>query len=373
MDKQDKEIINNKSAFKEETGDQQMDLPEARKAVLEEIENITSSKMPEKSRKPAKTVVGQPSNQSQLEESTEKKEVKKATKSCSFIKAVLISLLLIIIAGIVLLLIGLYLGKWQGPIVDKLTKIVPLPVAYVNGKAIKIHTFNSDVSVLDRYLNRYSQKVSEKDLRKKTMETLVELEVINQLAEKSNVSVTEEELQSKLDDLFMESVDEQRAEGITKNLFGWNFRTFAEKILKPLLLAKKVEQYFYETSGVPQIKQRMNEIHKILEGDQREFSKIAKEVNEDKSAVAGGDLGWLNLGETAPEFELQLLQLEPGEISPVVETRFGYHIIELKEKLNTSDDKPTFHASHIFIKKPSFEDYLAEQINRSRVVTLIRF
>ena len=58
------------------------------------------------------------------------------------------------------------------------------------------------------------------------------------------------------------------------------------------------------------------------------FSTMARRNSQDQqSAAAGGSLGLFPRGAMVPEFETALLKLAPGQISPVIETQFGYHII----------------------------------------------
>ena len=63
------------------------------------------------------------------------------------------------------------------------------------------------------------------------------------------------------------------------------------------------------------------------------FEKVAKEYSEGPSAPRGGYLGKFNLGRMIPEFENALKKMKPGEISEPVKTRFGYHIIYLKNRI----------------------------------------
>lgn len=64
-----------------------------------------------------------------------------------------------------------------------------------------------------------------------------------------------------------------------------------------------------------------------------DFAKLAGSFSEDPgSRNLGGDLGFLQKGELVPSFEAAAYALKPGQISAPVETRFGYHLIQLLEK-----------------------------------------
>lgn len=64
-----------------------------------------------------------------------------------------------------------------------------------------------------------------------------------------------------------------------------------------------------------------------------EFGKLARAFSHCPSSYSDGDLGYLVRGQTEPNFEKALFNLQEGEVSDVVETSFGYHIIYLRERL----------------------------------------
>src|SRR6266705_5150780 len=70
------------------------------------------------------------------------------------------------------------------------------------------------------------------------------------------------------------------------------------------------------------------------------FDELAKKYSEDPgSKDKGGDLGWIRQGQTVPEFEKEAFSLAPGQISDLVRTQYGFHIIKVLEK-QTAHTKP---------------------------------
>lgn len=73
-----------------------------------------------------------------------------------------------------------------------------------------------------------------------------------------------------------------------------------------------------------------NLLKRIKAGEK--FEEIAINESDDLSKIKGGDLGYFHAGQTQPEFDEALLKLKVGEISDVVETLYGFHIIRLAER-----------------------------------------
>jgi peptidyl-prolyl cis-trans isomerase C len=93
---------------------------------------------------------------------------------------------------------------------------------------------------------------------------------------------------------------------------------------------------------------------RIVAGE--DFATLANEFSDDPGSKSrGGDLSWVARGQTVPAFEEAAFALMPGEVSGVVETQFGYHIIMLDER-RPSQTVPFEEA------KPQIVEFLRQQL-----------
>ena len=116
------------------------------------------------------------------------------------------------------------------------------------------------------------------------------------------------------------------------------------------------------------VRDELNELReRILKGEK--FSMLAKLYSQDPgSASKGGELGFFGRGTMVSEFEAAAFALKPGEVSPVVETQYGYHIIQLIERRGNN-----INVRHILLQpKISSTDLLQARVTLDSLAQEIR-
>ena len=119
-------------------------------------------------------------------------------------------------------------------------------------------------------------------------------------------------------------------------------------------------------------RQKLTLIHDRLVKGGESFEDLAKRFSNDASAPQGGDLGWLNPGETVPPFEQAMNALKIGEVSQPVKTQFGWHIIRVDDR-RTQDIAEQFQRNQarqrLFQQRAesSFEAWLQQVRNQSYI------
>jgi peptidyl-prolyl cis-trans isomerase SurA len=93
------------------------------------------------------------------------------------------------------------------------------------------------------------------------------------------------------------------------------------------------------TMTADQAKRKLTELKERLDNKAAKFEELARLFSNDSSANKGGELGWLFPGDAVPEFETAVAALKPGEVSGVVETPYGFHLIEVLERKSEDTSK----------------------------------
>ncbi|MBU4284049.1 MAG: peptidylprolyl isomerase [Nanoarchaeota archaeon] len=224
--------------------------------------------------------------------------------------------------------------------------------ATVNNEVITIEYINEQYGGVPE---EYRQFITKEMILNQSIDELLLL----QEAKKQGISVTAGELSNMIDDSitqsglskeeFEKTLDEQN---LTMEFIEnyYEKQLIINRLLNKTVLSKivisisEVKEYYNNNENEfitpEQVRARhilvnsSNEAESILKElkDGADFIELAKEKSTCPSASQGGDLGYFSRGQMIAEFEDSAFALKVGELSPVVETQFGYHIIKLLDK-----------------------------------------
>jgi peptidyl-prolyl cis-trans isomerase C len=301
--------------------------------------------------------------------------------------------------GLILLAFFMTLPLAVSPVVgaDTKTKAEPGKVAMVNGVIITQSTFDREMSLFERRIRRPIRSLPPEQMaqvREHILNDLINRELLFQESGAKKIEVTEEEIQKELEQLKSRYKDPKRFQAILEQM------QMTEASLKDQIHRKTAVQQLInkevgdkititeaEAKGVyddnpDDFKQKAQvharhilikvpadadeaakgEAHKKIEAVQEkaksgtDFAELAKAHSEGPSNVRGGDLGFFGRGQMVKPFEEAAFVLEPGEISDIVETRFGYHLIKVEEK---KEERP--------LSFDEVKDDLMEKLKRSKI------
>ena len=229
--------------------------------------------------------------------------------------------------------------------------VAPLPAnaqlaARVNGVGIPLDAFNRQAAQAQAALTQNggldpkSQAGQDaiKSLRQQVLDQMINDVVIAMQADREGIKVTDNDLNARLAQMIQDagSVDKLN-EYLTKNQL--TLADLCTQVRNQLLGEAMLNRI---TAAIPTSADQVHASHILVptaaEADQirtqllngADFATLAKKYSKDEASAAnGGDLGWFPKGVMDPNFEAVAFQLKVGEISQVVSTQFGYHIIKV--------------------------------------------
>ncbi|HET9978275.1 MAG TPA: peptidylprolyl isomerase [Burkholderiaceae bacterium] len=115
------------------------------------------------------------------------------------------------------------------------------------------------------------------------------------------------------------------------------------------------------------IRSRLAEFKRQIAAGTRRFEDLAREHSLDGSAQSGGELGWASPGQYVPEFEQAMNALPLGGVSDPVNTRFGWHLIQVSERRSVAlDTKQLREQARAALRERKFEEAYADWLREVR-------
>jgi parvulin-like peptidyl-prolyl isomerase len=275
---------------------------------------------------------------------------------------------------------GISLKPTETPTITPTVTSTPLPLAAkVNGESITLEEFGHELS---RYEKAQAQSgtdlASLGDYRHLVLRSMIEERVAAQAAVATGRSVLDDQV-----DALVESC--RQARGGVSGFQTWlneNFYSleeFRESIRRQLLVQAATDGV---AAQIPTTAEQVHARH-ILVGNQNlantllakiaageDFAKLALTFSQDYSTnSSSGDLGWFPRGVlTVVEVEDAAFSLQPGQTSPVVKSRLGYHIVQTLERDSSRALSPS---ALELLRRHAVEQWLAQQMQKATIEMFI--
>jgi peptidyl-prolyl cis-trans isomerase C len=199
-------------------------------------------------------------------------------------------------------------------------------LAEVNGAKITTGDFNREVKNLPEYLRAMADTPQG---RKEMLDTMVIRELILQQASKDGLDKgpeLEEKLKELKKRLIVESFLKKKVETDAR-ISDVDLKKFYDQHIDKFKTGEQIRASHILVKNEQTAKDLLAQIRKGAS-----FEELARKNSVDSSAAKGGDLGWFNKGAMVPVFEKAALALKEGQVSDVVKSDFGFHIIKLTGK-----------------------------------------
>lgn len=301
---------------------------------------------------------------------THKAQKKEKIKISTIIYAILIIFAVyIIIVGLILYFFGM-----SNPIVARTAKIIPYPVAVVNKTSfvkanelarkmdfVKAFYENEDFSQSGKRID-FSTPEGKKRLQVKQgqlLNKMVEDKVIEILAKEANIKITPEMAAQEVERTIDQYGDMKKVqEKLDK--YGWAMADFENNIVIPAMYQKQLTDNFMQTDETRK-KAREKIINAQTElSNKKDFSEVAKNYSEGESAANGGYVGWFSEDQMLPEISAFAFSMKKGDVSDVVVSSLGYHIIKIENR-RTIDGADQLEIRQIFVRTKSLSEWLLEK------------
>lgn len=277
----------------------------------------------------------------------------------------------------------------------------PDQVATVNGSVITRKVFDREIKLYEDRAAREGKQLSGEQLsaaKSAVLDRLVESELLYQESRKKNVRVEAQSIEDRLKEIKQRFPSEAEFKNALErmNITETEIKSQIEKgiainslvetqVTDKIVISEKESKDFYDSnpqffkqgeqvkashilikvapdaneSQKAEARKKIETIQKKLNSGE-DFGAMAREFSEGPSRERSGDLGYFGRGQMVKSFDAVAFELKPGQVSEIVETQFGYHLIKVYEK------KPAKTMAYSEVKE-QINQHLKQQKARQQV------
>ena len=278
-------------------------------------------------------------------------------------------------------------------------------VAIVNGTVITKEDFNREMSRAEEQIASMGKTLNDSqrsEIKEEVLKNLINLELLYQASKENGIKVDEKTVNEQMEKLkarfpsekeFKDAFSKKKlSEAMVISQIGRGMaiqKLIDEKVIQKIMISDEETKAYYDShpdffkepeqvqashilikvepkadeSQKAEARKKLETIQqKLQEGG--DFAALAKEFSEGPSNVKGGDLGYFRRGQMVKPFEEAAFALEPGKVSGIIETNFGYHLIK------TIDKKPEAIIPYKDIKD-KLEQYLKQEKVKNEIKLFI--
>jgi foldase protein PrsA len=260
-------------------------------------------------------------------------------------------------------------------------------IALINGEEIPTAVYQEELertlrSVTDQYMLDWNDPANQALLpsfQESVLDQVIGRALLRQLASQEGISADMEEVDAEIASIQAQILEDESIADWASFL-AQNYLT--EQLVRDLIADELLVSGLTERHGGPSLVEQVHASHILVETEEtgqevldkltegEDFATLAAEYSIDTgSKDQGGDLGWFPRGIMVPEFEEAAFSLEMDETSGLVQTDFGYHIIQVHEKEEREMD-PALYAQ---VQQQQFEAWFETQQAEANIERLTTF
>jgi len=297
------------------------------------------------------------------------KKIKLNFKARGIAFGLIFALLILAVLFISTMAWGIYKLEWRSPLIEKFLTIMPLPTAKVDGHYILYPDYLKTLQAAEKFYSKQGdagmvQIPSQEELKKMTMDRLVEDIFIKELAAKYNIVVNQNEIDDKVKEVVANKGSEEEVEKFLQEYYGLTIAGYKEYFIKPNLYYKKTNEAVKDDETLNgAAKNKIQEVLNKLRNKEN-FEEVAKKYSEEEKAKDGEITENFLRGELPQDMEDQLFDMQEGEFTDILtfDNKLAIFKVVIKDL-----EKGVLTLNKIVVKIITIDDLLKEQKNKAQI------